>query len=138
MEAFLDAWLPRFLPQHCSFETYPYPGKDALLRRLANRLRGYANWMPADYRIVVVVDRDGDECAELKSRLERICENAGLRARRVAGGPDWQIVTRIANEELEAWYFAPSGDARRVLRERRPLDGHGSREGRRIAQPAPR
>ena len=105
MEAFLDAWLPRFLPQHCSFETYPYPGKDALLRRLANRLRGYASWMPADCRIVVVVDCDGDECEELKSRLERICENAGLRSRRAAGGPDWQIVTRIAIEELEAWYF---------------------------------
>ena len=105
MEAFLDAWLPRFLPQYCTFAIFPYPGKLALLRRLGNRLRGYANWMPAEYRIVVVVDRDRDECEELKSRLERICESAGLRSRRTAGGPDWQIVTRIAIEELEAWYF---------------------------------
>ena len=38
-------------------------------------------------------------------RLERICDNAGLRSRRGAGSPDWQVVTRIAIEELEAWYF---------------------------------
>ena len=105
MEAFLAAWLPRFLPQHCTFNIFPYPGKPALLRRLGNRLRGYANWMPAEYRIVVVVDRDGDECEELKTRLEQICGRVGLRSRRAAGSPDWQVVTRIAIEELEAWYF---------------------------------
>ena len=105
MEAFLDAWLPRFLPQRCTFEVFPHPGKHALLRRLGNRLRGYANWMPPEYRIVVVVDRDSDDCEELKLRLEQICENAGLRSRRAAGGPEWQVATRIAVEELEAWYF---------------------------------
>ena len=105
MEAFLDAWLPRFLPRHCTFETFPHPGKHALLRRLGNRLRGYANRMPPEYRIVVVVDRDSDECEELEHRLEKICESAGLRSRRAAGGPEWQVVTRIAVEELEAWYF---------------------------------
>ncbi len=105
VEAFLGAWLPRFLPEDCSFGIYPYPGKDALLRRIGDRLRGYATWMPAGYRIVVVVDRNGDECEELKSRLEQSCESAGLRSRRVAGGAGWQVVTRIAIEELEAWYF---------------------------------
>ena len=105
MEAFLAAWLPDFLPADCSFEIHPYPGKDALLRRIGDRLRGYANWMPAEYRIVVVVDRDADECRELKTRLEDICEGAGLRSRRADGGPAWQVVTRIAIEELEAWYF---------------------------------
>ena len=105
MEAFLAAWLPRMLPENCSFGIYPYPGKDALLRKIGDRLRGYATWMPAEYRVVVIVDRDRDQCEELKSRLEEICESAGLRSRRAAGGPDWQVVTRIAIEELEAWYF---------------------------------
>lgn len=105
MEAFLAAWLPRFLPEERTFRIYPYPGKDALLRRIGDRLRAYAKWMPVEYRIVVVVDRDGDECMEFKSTLERFCESAGLRSRRGAGGPDWQVVTRIAIEELEAWYF---------------------------------
>ena len=48
MEAFLNAWLPGFLPQHCTFGIYPQRGKDALLRKIGDRLRGYANWMPAE------------------------------------------------------------------------------------------
>lgn len=61
--------------------------------------------MPAEYRIVVIVDRDNEDCEHLKSTLEDICEKAGLRSRRVAGNSEWQVVTRIAIEELEAWYF---------------------------------
>ena len=105
MEAFLIASLPRMLPEDVTFQVFPYQGKHALLKKIGARLRGYSTWMPTEYRIVLIVDRDNDDCLELKSRLERICENAGLRSRRVAGGPDWQIVTRIAIEELEAWYF---------------------------------
>ena len=105
MEAFLKPWLPGFLPDGCTFGIYPYPGKAALLRKIGNRLSGYAAWMPAGYRIAVVVDRDEDDCEALKSTLERTCESAGLRSRQAAGGPGWQVVTRIAVEELEAWYF---------------------------------
>ena len=105
MEAFLRGWLPRFLPETCTFGIYAYSGKNALLRKLGNRLQGYVAWMPAEYRIVVVVDRDRDDCHELKSRLENICEGAGLQSRSVTGRSDWQVVTRIAVEELEAWYF---------------------------------
>lgn len=105
MEAFLQAWLGRVLPEGCTFGVHRYPGKHALLRRLGNRLRAYAKWITCELRIVVVVDRDSDDCKELKSRLEQICHDAGLRSRRAAGGPDWEVVTRIAIEELEAWYF---------------------------------
>ena len=105
MEAFLQAWLGRVLPEDCTLGVHPDPGKDALLRRLGDRLGAYAKWITCELRIVVVVDRDRDESEELKSKLERICESAGLRSRRAAGSPDWQVVTRIAIEELEAWYF---------------------------------
>ena len=105
MEAFLRAWLPSFLSEDCTFGIYPYPGKGALLRNIGARLRGYATWMPPEYRIVLIVDRDRDVCEELKSTLEQVCGSAGLRSRRAVRGPDWQVVTRIAIEELEAWYF---------------------------------
>ena len=105
MEAFLGAWLPRFLPEGCTFGVYTYRGKSALLRKIGDRLKGYATWIPAEYRIVLVVDRDGDDCEKLKYGMESICEGAGLRSRRAADGGDWQVVTRIAIEELEAWYF---------------------------------
>ncbi len=105
MKAFLSSWLPRILPENHTFEIYSYRGKPALLKRLEARLMGYSSWMPDDYRILVVVDRDGDDCKKLKSRLEECCKKAGLRSRRTAAGPDWQVVTRIAIEEREAWYF---------------------------------
>lgn len=105
MESFLRACLPRMLSENCSFDIHPYRGKNAMLRKIGKRLKGYARWMPAQCRIVVVVDRNGDTCEDLKLKLEDICRSAGLRSRRAVGGSDWQIVTRIAIEELEAWYF---------------------------------
>lgn len=105
MEAFLDACLPRLLPTHCLFVIHPFRGKQDLLRKIGRRLNGYARWLPPAHRIFLVVDRDKDECGELKARLEDACSRAGLRSRRTAGGSDWQIVTRLAIEELEAWYF---------------------------------
>ena len=105
MEAFLKAWLPRFLLGDCTFHAYSNQGKCALLRKFENRLRGYADWLSANWRIVVIEDRDDDECEELKSRLEESCGSAGLDTRRTCDGQNWQAATRIAVDELEAWYF---------------------------------
>lgn len=41
----------------------------------------------------------------LAPRLESIAQRAGLRTRTRARGAPWQLVNRIAIEELEAWYF---------------------------------
>lgn len=104
MEAFLNAWMPSMLPKN-SYQIYTYAGKSALLRKLGDRLKGYASWMSPEHRIVVIVDRDREDCVALKACLEDICKNAGLQSRSVVGGADWQVLTRIAIEELEAWYF---------------------------------
>ena len=104
MEAFLNAVLPRMLPD-TNCEIHVFQGKQALLRKLEDRLKGYARFMANDHRIMVIVDQDNDDCKDLKFKLESACANAGLRSRRVAATPNWQIVTRIAVEELEAWYF---------------------------------
>lgn len=105
MEAFLRALLPRLLPKDRTFEVHPFQGKDDLLGKLEARLRGYASWLPGDWRIVVVVDRDDDDCRAIKRQLEDIARRAGLRTRTCAGNARWQLVNRIAIEELEAWYF---------------------------------
>jgi hypothetical protein len=105
MEAFLRALLPRLLPQDRTFEVHPFQGKDDLLDKLLARLRAYAQWLPEDWRILVVVDCDNDDCKSLKKRLEEIARNAGLVTRSQAGERYWQLVNRIAIEELEAWYF---------------------------------
>lgn len=105
MEAFLKALLPRLLPQDRTFQVHPFQGKQDLLCKLQARLRGYAAWLPDDYRIVVVVDRDDEDCHELKQRLEDAVSASGLSSRTSANDGRWHVVSRIAIEELEAWYF---------------------------------
>ena len=89
----------------CDFEIHPFQGKLDLLGNLGNRLRGYAQWLPDDWRILVIVDRDDDDCRQLKQRLEDVASGANLRTRSQAGGRPWQLVNRVVIEELEAWYF---------------------------------
>ncbi len=105
MEAFLRGLLPRLLPEGCTFEIRVFQGKRDLVRRLESRLRGYRNWLPDEYRLMVMVDCDRDDCRTLKARLEDAAAGSGLRTRSRAGGGRWQVVNRIVIEELEAWYF---------------------------------
>lgn len=105
MERFLRALLPRLLPRDRTFEVHSFQGKSDLLGKLSARLRGYASWLPDDWRVVVVVDRDDDDCVRLKQQLEDIALAAGLRTRTRTGADQWQLANRIAIEELEAWYF---------------------------------
>jgi Domain of unknown function (DUF4276) len=98
MERALRLLLPKIVP--CvRFEIRDFRGKTTLLRELPNRLCGYRAWIATtSIRLVVVVDRDGDDCIELKDRLRQIAEQAGLRT-------GIEVLNRIAIEELEAWYF---------------------------------
>jgi len=105
MEAFLRALLPRLLPRGRSFEVHAFQGKADLLGKLQARLHAYAKWLPENWRVVVVVDRDDEDCLLLKGRLEGFAAAAGLLSRSRAGGAAWQLVNRVAVEELEAWYF---------------------------------
>lgn len=105
MEAFLQTLLPRMLPDGPTFEIHAFGGKGDLLGKLDQRLRGYRRWLPPDWRLVVMVDRDNDDCHELKAQLEESAANAGLRTRSQSGAGNWQLVNRVVIEELEAWYF---------------------------------
>lgn len=63
--------------------------------------------MPTDWRIVVLVDRDDQECEELKTKLEQMARKAGLvtRTQAKATNTPYVVINRIVVEELEAWYF---------------------------------
>lgn len=104
MEAALRILLPNVLRRK-SFEVYAYQGKQNLLKRLPERLSGYASWLPRNWRIVVIVDLDNDDCYQLKAHLDRAASNAGLITRTVSMGSRWQVLNRLAIEELESWYF---------------------------------
>lgn len=117
MEEFLRGLLPRILGS-TSFEVYPSQCKDDLLVRLPERFAGYKRWLPASWRIVVVVDRDDGDCHMLKKRLEQMARDAGLLTHttaRAAKKRGFAVVNRIAIEELEAWYFGDWQAVRRAF-----------------------
>ncbi len=103
MEAALRAILPKMIGE-MSFNITQYTDKQTFLNRLPNRLHGYARSLPPSHRIIVVIDRDNDDCRKLKSCIETMAQKAGLRTRQDHRGPA-QVIVRIAIEELEAWYF---------------------------------
>ena len=96
MEAFLSVLLPCLFPDS-TFAFRVFQGKKDMLGKLEDRLKGYAHW-PSDYgRIVVVVDRDDDDCHVLKQRLEDAAAKARL-CTRSSKEASWQVVNRIAIE----------------------------------------
>ncbi len=95
----------KILPDtECLVYFHPFHGKPDLLKKLPERLRAYKNWIADDQVIIVMLDRDSDDCRELKTRMEKIAVEAGLKTR--SSSPDqFQLINRIVVEELEAWFF---------------------------------
>lgn len=104
-EAVLNLLLPRLLPRETTFSLRNFRGKENLLKNLRDRLEGFAHWSVPDLRVVVLVDRDDDDCMALKSLLEGVATAVGLRTKTTAGGGSFVVLNRIAIEELEAWLF---------------------------------
>jgi hypothetical protein len=104
MEAALQQLLPRIL-QGPSSAVYRHQCKDELLARLPERLRGYKSWLPESWRILVLVDRDDDDCRKLKARLEQMARETGLKTRSASRRGSYALVNRVVVEELESWFF---------------------------------
>lgn len=105
MEVVLEKLLPKLMDD-ADFEIRRFQCKDDLLKNLPDRLRGYTAWLPDNWAILVLVDRDDDDCQVLKQALESMTAEAGLVSKTNAGpGNRFQVVNRIAIEELEAWFF---------------------------------
>ena len=101
----LEVLLPKMLRMGITFEVKQFQCKDELLKRLPERLRGYADWLPETTVIVVVVDRDDEDCKLLKQRLESMATAAGLSTKSTLPDGRFRVVNRIAIEELESWFF---------------------------------
>ena len=105
MEMALEQLLPRMLAG-ADFQIIRFQCKDDLLKNLTDRLRGYSQWLPANWVILVLVDRDDDDCRVLKQAMEKMAADARLLSKTLAGhGQPFQVANRIAVEELEAWFF---------------------------------
>ncbi len=105
-ERALGVLLPRIVPG-IAFEIRVFQGKKDLLKRLPDRLKGYATWITrADTCLVVLVDRDNDDCLTLKADMEQMAAAAGLpTATDTPANRRVHVLNRIAVEELEAWFF---------------------------------
>ena len=91
-----------------SFETYSLESKTQMLDALPARLRDYASMMRdwADLRVVVLLDRDEQDCRALKLQLETLAASAGLTTKAASASTGrFQVVNRVVCEELEAWYL---------------------------------
>ena len=110
MEAFLENLLPRLVPAEIAWKIIDHSSKWQLLNKLPDRLKGYAR-IPILHRpkILVLVDRDQDDCAVLKACLEMACSEATLPSKTNPSNGLFDVVNRIVIEELEAWYFGDVG-----------------------------
>lgn len=82
-----------------------FRGKYTLLKQLPAFLKGYTKRIRQGekLRVLVLLDRDVENCEELKQKLEDIASQSGLITRSMAtADKPFQILNRIAVEELEA------------------------------------
>ena len=114
MEAALTSILPS-LYRKLHFQMIRFEGKPDMLRNLTARLRGFQTWLPENWLLLVLVDRDGDSCEDLKRCLETIAAQSGLISKS-SGRRDsrFQVVNRIVIEELESWFFGDWEAVQRV------------------------
>jgi len=105
-EVALRYLVPKIVGADHSFRIHPFNGKQDLLSKLAQRLRGYARWLPENSLIFVLVDRDRDDCHDLKELLEReaLASRLATLTHPDPGG-GYRVVNRLAIEELEAWFL---------------------------------
>lgn len=78
---------------------------------------------PEDARVIVLIDRNNDDCRDLRRRLDDMARAAGLSST----GRRRAVLNRIAIEELEAWFFGDP-DAITAAYPKVPL-GNAARRG---------
>ncbi|MEW5722966.1 MAG: DUF4276 family protein [Thermodesulfobacteriota bacterium] len=106
VEEALKILIPKITGAEVSFSIHAHQGKPDLLAKLGSKLNAYKKWLPADHKILVLVDLDREDCRELKGRLEEAAARAGFVTKTASGGRSvFQVLNRIAIEELEAWFF---------------------------------
>jgi hypothetical protein len=100
----LKEFLPQCLVTGTEYQVHNFSGKQDLLKKLTDRLKGYKAWIPDDWLIVVLIDRDDEDCIQLKQQLEDIATQAGFITKS-QDSLSFQLLNRIMIEELESWFF---------------------------------
>lgn len=101
-EIVLTEIVPKILGDEVTFKVHDFRGKTNLLKKLPDRMKGYYNLLKyqEDWRIVVLIDEDRQNCQDLKQKLEDIASQEGLST--PSKSENFKVLNRIAVEELEA------------------------------------
>ena len=106
LESALTQLVPKILPSTVSSKIHAFRGKTDLLAKLPNRLKGYQAWLPPNWKLVILIDEDREDCLELKQELEKMAISSGLITKSSCQkNKSFQVLNRIVVEELEAWFF---------------------------------
>lgn len=106
LESALTYLLPKILPSTFTFRIHAFRGKPDLLAKLPKRLNGYYGWLPPDWKIVILIDEDREDCLKLKTELEHKAIFAGFITKSSRKNQKlFQILNKIVVEELDAWFF---------------------------------
>ena len=98
--------LPKLVTDEHSFKIITFQGKKDLLNKLTIELKAYKRRIDKNFRIIILVDRDDQDCRILKQELELCSKEAKLVTRTASQDKlNYTVVNRIASEELEAWFF---------------------------------
>ena len=90
--------VPKIIGNIHTFEIHNFGNKNNLLKKLPKRMKAYANFIPDDCRIVILVDEDRANCLELKKKL---CDASSV----VIAKKGNIVLHRIVVEELESWFI---------------------------------
>jgi len=92
-QAMLEGLLPRILPASITVRYIVFEGKQDLDKQLVRRLRCY---LVPTAKFVILRDKDGADCHEVKKVLQQKCKEANKQ----------DALIRIACHEIESWYLA--------------------------------
>ena len=105
-EVALEIILPKILSDDVDYTFHVSQGKHDLLKNLPTLLKGFSEPISDNRRIMVLIDEDREDCFQAKAQLEGIAHDAGFVTKSSAPpAGDFQVVNRLAIEELEAWFF---------------------------------
>jgi len=129
-EAALLELVPNILAKYdFEYDIFTFQGKSNLLKKLPDRLKAYRHHPSDDIRIIVLIDKDSENCSQLKNRLEAIAHEVGLTTK-TSSPNSFQVINRIIIEELEAWFF---GDIEAIVAAYPKINPNlGSQSGYRI------
>lgn len=97
-EIALKEIVPKIIGNVHTFKIHNFQNKDRLLKRLPERMKAYANFIPDDWRIVILVDEDRSDCQELKKKLYDASSVVTQKKGNI-------VLHRIVVEELESWFI---------------------------------